>query len=61
MATRAIGSRARRVLAVIAMLVGAILGALLLIHLAPVAPLVLAAALLTLVALAARPTGTAGE
>jgi uncharacterized membrane protein YoaK (UPF0700 family) len=50
---------ARRVLAVLAMLLGAILGALLLLHLAPVAPLVLAVALLTLVAVAARPTGTA--
>jgi uncharacterized membrane protein YoaK (UPF0700 family) len=52
---------ARRVLAVLAMLLGAILGALLLLHIAPVAPLVLAVALLTLVALAARPTGTAVE
>jgi len=52
---------ARRVLAVVAMLLGAILGALLLLHIAPVAPLVLAVALLALVALAARPTGTAGE
>jgi uncharacterized membrane protein YoaK (UPF0700 family) len=50
---------ARRVLSVGAMLLGAILGALLLLHLAPVAPLVLAVALLTLVAVAARPTGTA--
>jgi uncharacterized membrane protein YoaK (UPF0700 family) len=52
---------ARRVLAVLAMLLGAILGALLLLHIATVAPLVLAVALLTLVALAARPTGTAVE
>jgi uncharacterized membrane protein YoaK (UPF0700 family) len=52
------GSRtARRVLAVIAMLLGAILGALLLLHLAPVAPLVLALALLTWVGVAARPHG----
>jgi hypothetical protein len=43
------------------MLLGAILGALLLLHLAPVAPLVLAVALLTLVALAARPTGAVVE
>ena len=52
---------ARRVLAVLSMLLGAILGALLLLHVAPAAPLVLAVALLTLVALAARPTGTAVE
>jgi uncharacterized membrane protein YoaK (UPF0700 family) len=45
---------ARRVLAVAAMLLGAVAGALLLIHLRPVAPLVLAAALLALVAAAAR-------
>jgi uncharacterized membrane protein YoaK (UPF0700 family) len=45
---------ARRVLAVTAMLLGAFVGALLLIHLRPVAPLVLAAALLALVAAAAR-------
>jgi uncharacterized membrane protein YoaK (UPF0700 family) len=44
----------RRILAVAAMLVGAIVGALLLLHIAPVAPLVLAAALLALVAGAAR-------
>jgi uncharacterized membrane protein YoaK (UPF0700 family) len=50
---------ARRVLAVVAMLLGAILGALLLLHLAPAAPLVLAVALLALVAVAARPTGPA--
>jgi uncharacterized membrane protein YoaK (UPF0700 family) len=47
---------ARRVLAVGAMLLGAILGALLLLRVAPVAPLVLALALLALVAAAARPT-----
>jgi len=52
---------ARRVLAVGAMLLGAIFGALLLLHLAPVAPLVLAVTLLTLVAVAARSTGTAVE
>ena len=52
---------ARRVLAVLAMLLGAILGALLLLHIAPVAPLVLAVALLTVVALAARPTRAAIE
>ena len=51
----------RRLLAVSAMLLGALVGALLLLHLAPVAPLVLAVALLTLVVLAARPTGTAVE
>lgn len=45
---------ARRVLAVIAMLLGAIAGALLLLQLAPVAPLVLAAVLLALVAATAR-------
>jgi uncharacterized membrane protein YoaK (UPF0700 family) len=45
---------ARRILAVTAMLVGAFVGALLLIHLRPVAPLVLAATLLALVAAAAR-------
>ena len=43
------------------MLLGAILGALLLLHIAPVAPLVLAVALLTVVALAARPTRAAIE
>jgi uncharacterized membrane protein YoaK (UPF0700 family) len=47
---------ARRVLAVIAMLLGAIVGALLLLDLAPVAPLVLAAALLAFVTVAARPS-----
>jgi uncharacterized membrane protein YoaK (UPF0700 family) len=52
---------ARRVLAVGAMLLGALLGALLLLHLAPAAPLVLALALLTLVAVAARPISTAVE
>ncbi len=50
---------ARRVLAVAAMLLGAVLGALLLLHVAPVAPLVLALVLLALVAGAARPTRTA--
>ena len=45
---------ARRVIAVAAMLLGAFFGALLLIHLRPVAPLALAAALLALVAGAAR-------
>jgi uncharacterized membrane protein YoaK (UPF0700 family) len=45
---------ARRILAVAAMLLGAVAGALLLIHLRPVAPLVLAAALLALVAAGAR-------
>jgi uncharacterized membrane protein YoaK (UPF0700 family) len=45
---------ARRVLAVAAMLLGAFVGALLLIHLRAVAPLVLAAALLALVAATAR-------
>ncbi len=49
----------RRVLAVVAMLLGAILGALLLLRVAPVAPLVLGLALLALVAGAARPTGAA--
>jgi uncharacterized membrane protein YoaK (UPF0700 family) len=48
---------ARRVLAVVAMLLGALLGALLLLHLAPVAPLVLALALLAFVAVAARQSG----
>ena len=52
---------ARRVLALGAMLLGAVLGALLLLHVAPVAPLVLAVALLTLVALGARPPRTAVE
>jgi uncharacterized membrane protein YoaK (UPF0700 family) len=46
---------ARRVLAVVAMLLGAIFGALLLLHVAPVAPLVLGLALFALVAVAARP------
>jgi uncharacterized membrane protein YoaK (UPF0700 family) len=46
----------RRVLAVVAMLLGALVGALLLLHLAPVAPLVLAVALLAIVAVAARPS-----
>jgi uncharacterized membrane protein YoaK (UPF0700 family) len=45
---------ARRVTAVGAMLLGAFAGALLLLQLAPVAPLVLAAALLAFVAVAAR-------
>jgi uncharacterized membrane protein YoaK (UPF0700 family) len=45
---------ARRVTAVGAMLLGAFAGALLLLHLAPVAPLVLAAGLLAFVAVAAR-------
>jgi uncharacterized membrane protein YoaK (UPF0700 family) len=49
----------RRLIAVVAMLLGAILGALLLLHLAPVAPLVLALALLAFVAVAARPARTA--
>jgi hypothetical protein len=47
------------VLAVVAMLLVAILGALLLLHLAPLAPLVLALSLPGLVAGAARPTHTA--
>jgi len=56
---RGSGARtSRRVLAVIAMLLGAIAGALLLLQLAPVAPLVLAVALLAFVTVAARPTGT---
>jgi uncharacterized membrane protein YoaK (UPF0700 family) len=45
---------ARRVIAVGAMLLGAFVGALLLLQLAPVAPLVLAAALLALVVVGAR-------
>jgi uncharacterized membrane protein YoaK (UPF0700 family) len=49
---------ARRVLAVDAMLLGALVGALLLFHVAPVAPLVLAVALLALVAVGARRRGT---
>ena len=58
----ATGARtARRLLAVGAMLLGALVGALLLLHLAPVAPLVLAVVLLAPVALAARPTGAAVE
>jgi uncharacterized membrane protein YoaK (UPF0700 family) len=48
---------ARRVLAVGAMLLGALVGALLLLHVAPVAPLVLALALLACVAVAARRPG----
>ncbi len=51
----------RRVIAVAAMLLGAVLGALLLIHLRPVAPLVLAAALLALVAGAAQRRLHAGQ
>jgi uncharacterized membrane protein YoaK (UPF0700 family) len=50
---------ARRVIAVGAMLLGAFVGALLLLQLAPVAPLVLAAALLALVVVAARRPKTA--
>ncbi|HEY1564690.1 MAG TPA: YoaK family protein [Gaiellaceae bacterium] len=50
---------ARRVLAVIAMVLGALLGALLLLRVAPVAPLVLALALLAVVAVAARRGGAA--
>jgi uncharacterized membrane protein YoaK (UPF0700 family) len=46
---------ARRILAVAAMLLGATFGAVLLLRVAPVAPLVLAFALLALVAVAARP------
>jgi uncharacterized membrane protein YoaK (UPF0700 family) len=56
--TVAIGAQdatARRRLAVSAMLVGALLGALLLLHVSPVAPLVLAIALLALIVVAARP------
>jgi len=49
----------RRVLAVASMLLGAIVGALLLLQIAPVAPLVLAGALLALVAGAARNRHTA--
>jgi uncharacterized membrane protein YoaK (UPF0700 family) len=45
---------ARRVLSVAAMLLGAFIGSLLLIHLRPVAPLALATAFLALVATAAR-------
>jgi uncharacterized membrane protein YoaK (UPF0700 family) len=45
---------ARRVLAVVAMLLGALVGALLLVHLRPVAAIALAAFLLALVAAAAR-------
>jgi uncharacterized membrane protein YoaK (UPF0700 family) len=51
----------RRVIAVAAMLLGAFVGALLLIHLRPVAPLVLAAALLVLVAGVARRRLHAGQ
>ena len=47
------GGTTRRVIAVLAMLIGAIAGALLLLHLAPVAPLVCAALLLAFVAVAA--------
>jgi uncharacterized membrane protein YoaK (UPF0700 family) len=53
------GRTARRVLAVVAMLLGAVLGALLLLHVAPVAPLVLAVALLALVVVAVRPARAA--
>jgi uncharacterized membrane protein YoaK (UPF0700 family) len=49
---------ARRVLAFGAMLLGALVGALLLLQVAPAAPLVLALALLACVALAARRGGT---
>jgi uncharacterized membrane protein YoaK (UPF0700 family) len=52
---------ARRILAVAAMLVGATAGALLVLQLRPVAPLVLAAALLALVAVAARRRLDAGQ
>jgi uncharacterized membrane protein YoaK (UPF0700 family) len=52
---------ARRVLAVAAMLLGAIAGALLVLHLRPSAPLVLVAALLALVAGAARRRLRAGQ
>jgi hypothetical protein len=48
---------ARRVLAVGAMLLGAVMGALLLLHVTSVAPLVLALALLASVAVAARRRG----
>jgi uncharacterized membrane protein YoaK (UPF0700 family) len=48
---------ARRFLAVVAMLLGALVGALLLIHVRPVAPLALAALLLASVAVAARRRG----
>jgi uncharacterized membrane protein YoaK (UPF0700 family) len=51
----------RRILAVAAMLLGAFVGALLLIRLRPVAPLVLAAGLLALVAAAVRRPLRAGE
>jgi uncharacterized membrane protein YoaK (UPF0700 family) len=51
----------RRVLAVAAMLLGAIAGALLVLHVRPVAPLVLAAALLALVVGAARYRLRAGQ
>ena len=51
----------RRVIAVAAMLLGAFVGALLLIHVRPVAPLVLAAALLVLVAGVARRRLHAGQ
>ncbi|HEX3687935.1 MAG TPA: YoaK family protein [Gaiellaceae bacterium] len=52
---------ARRVLAVGAMLLGAVVGALLVLHVRPVAPLVLAAALLALVAVGARRRLHAGQ
>ena len=51
----------RRIIAVAAMLLGAFVGALLLIHVRPVAPLVLAAALLVLVAGVARRRLHAGQ
>ena len=51
----------RRLLAVGAMLLGAVVGALLLLHVAPVAPLVLAAVLLAFVAGAARYTPAAAR
>jgi uncharacterized membrane protein YoaK (UPF0700 family) len=44
----------RRVIAVTAMLLGAVIGALLLLRLSPVAPLLLAAGLLALVVIGAR-------
>jgi uncharacterized membrane protein YoaK (UPF0700 family) len=51
----------RRVLAVVAMLLGAVAGAALLLHVRPFAPLVLAAVLLALVVAAARRPLGAGE
>jgi uncharacterized membrane protein YoaK (UPF0700 family) len=51
----------RRVLAVVSMLLGAVVGAALLLHVRPFAPLALAAALLALVAAAARRRLRAGE